>query len=145
MQVKTLLLTAKNRDQGRNPTLGTQVWAGFTLFTACWLWLRAVRIASYSRLHPIIPRIYTQPWMHDMNSRTLLLEVAHVHDQQHYFNYFYRATIWLLSVCLSLSLCKGKGKCKRSIAVRKVATPPRELTCNMDSWVQTVLPATRQR
>jgi len=37
--------------------------------------VRANRIPRYSRLHPVIPRLYTQPWMHDMKSRTLHLEV----------------------------------------------------------------------
>ena len=31
-----LQLTAKNRDQLRNPTLGNRVWATFTLFTQEW-------------------------------------------------------------------------------------------------------------
>ena len=30
----TCRLTAKNRDQLRNPTLGNRVWATFTFFTA---------------------------------------------------------------------------------------------------------------
>jgi len=33
----TCRLTAKNRDQLRNPTLGNRVWATFTFLVALWL------------------------------------------------------------------------------------------------------------
>jgi len=58
----TCRLTAKNRDQLRNPTLGNRVWATFTFFTivvfpATWAHLQSCSSVISLRLDTVGPMI----------------------------------------------------------------------------------------
>jgi len=63
----TCRLTAKNRDQLRNPTLGNRVWATFTFLGRVKLLLKRYTVAV-SQTHAATPLVrYTNP---DINGGT---------------------------------------------------------------------------
>ena len=47
----TCRLTAKNRDQLRNPTLGNRVWATFTFLGSMYIIIIIIDIIRIGRLH----------------------------------------------------------------------------------------------
>ncbi|KAK6182697.1 hypothetical protein SNE40_010321 [Patella caerulea] len=52
---------------------------GKNMFTHC-----EARVPSFSRAHPIIPRLYVQEWKTDMKNRELIIKNAHPGRVPHY-------------------------------------------------------------
>ncbi|KAL3873731.1 hypothetical protein ACJMK2_036845 [Sinanodonta woodiana] len=42
------------------------------------------RVPNYSRLHPVVPRLYVQEWKTDMKNRKLILKNAELGGNPHY-------------------------------------------------------------
>ena len=116
----TCMLTAKNRDQLRNPTLGNRVWATFTFLGAICCYIYCMQHGVHVPMSLCLSVCWLRPCVKPTKTDKLVgprrctLAPSGEYDSN------------------------NSGKC---IAVRKVATLLRELTCHMGSHSVTCHPA----